>query len=244
MDTAVIYLVPIVFLAYATEAVTGFGAAVVAVTLGAHFYPIDELVPVLVLLNVWVTGYIAVRYRRDIAVPLLKKRVFPFMGIGIVLGLALFPLIRGLVLKELLGLFVVLFSGRELLLIVRTAQPRVGALSRAKSAVIQVFAGIMHALYTTGGPLLVYSLSRVNLPKGKFRATLCAVWAILNSFLILVFIVNGRINSDCLKSAAFLFPLLPLGILAGEWLHNRINEHYFRIFIFSLLLFSGGTLLF
>jgi len=64
----------------------------------------------------------------------------------------------------------------------------------------------------------------------------------MNTVLIVVFLLNGRINPESLKLTACLIPVLPLGVLLGEWLHKRINEHVFRVFIYSLLLVSGLTL--
>lgn len=243
MDPVIFILAPIVFVAYANEALTGFGAAVIAVTLGAHFYPLDQLVPVLVPLNVIVTGYISIRHRSNIDRDLLLKRIFPFMIAGLLIGVALFPFLQGMALKKLLGILVVLFAGRELVLLIGKFQNQGRPLSLSKAGIIQFVAGVVHAFYATGGPLLVYSVGRLELPKKVFRPTLCAVWATLNTILILVFVLKGRINAVSLEMTALLIPLLPAGILVGEWLHNRINEHHFRLLIYGLLLISGATLI-
>jgi uncharacterized membrane protein YfcA len=73
---------------------------------------------------------------------------------------------------------------------------------------------------------------------------MCAVWASLNSFLIVVFAFNGRINPASLELTAYLFPMLPVGVFLGERLHGCLNERHFRIFVYSLLLISGVALLF
>lgn len=242
MNPIVFILAPFVFLAYATEALTGFGAALVAVTLGAHFYPIDKLVPVLVPLNVIVTGYIAIRHRREIEHRLLLKQILPFMGCGVVAGTLIFPLLRGPSLQWILGIVVIVFAGRELVLL-KVKKQGGNPFGLWVAGAWQLLAGIVHAFYTTGAPPLVYSISRLNLPKGIFRATLCTVWSSMNLMMIVIFLGNGRINSESLTLTASLLPLLPLGILTGEWLHGRINENGFRTFIYCLLLFSGAALL-
>ncbi len=242
MDPVVFILAPFVFLAYATEALSGFGAALVAVTLGAHFHPIDKLVPILVPLNVLVTGYIAVSNRREIKADLLLKQILPFMGCGVAAGTLLFPLVKGAPLQWLLGIVITVFAARELILL--KTRKKVGKpFSFWVSGGWQFLAGIVHAFYTTGAPPLVYAVSRLNLPKGVFRATMCTVWASMNTIMICIFLGNGRINSGSLAMTASLLPLLPLGILTGEWFHGKINERGFRIFIYCLLLFSGAALL-
>lgn len=242
LDPVIYALALIILLAYTTEVLTGFGATVVAVTLGAHFYPIDRWVPVLVSLNVFVTGYVALRYRANASKALLLKSILPFMALGLVVGLFLYPLVKGVALKKLLGLMVTFFAGRELFLLATGSRVGSRALTAVQSASWQVMAGVTHAFYATGGPLLVYSVSRLKLPKSVFRATMCTVWASLNTVLIVIFSFNGRINPDSLKLTALLMPVLPLGVLLGEWLHDRINEHLFRIFIYALLFVSGLTL--
>jgi uncharacterized protein len=242
MYNVAIILAPFVFLAYGTEALSGFGSTLVAVTLGAHFYPIDKLVPVLVPLNFIVTGYIALRHYREIELKLLLRSVFPFMGVGVVVGTLLFPYLAGATLRLILGLVVTIFAIRELILL-KVGKNQGPPFGLWLAGVWQFIAGIVHAFYATGGPPLVYSISRLNLSKGVFRATLCTVWATMNLVLMIIFVFKGRINQESLTLTGILLPLLPLGIIGGEWLHGRINEKWFRIFIYCLLLLSGVALL-
>jgi uncharacterized membrane protein YfcA len=237
----VFVLAPIILLAYTTEAFVGFGASIIAVTLGTHFYPIDHLVPVNVLLNVFVSGYIGIRHRRNVDWGLLLKRILPFMGIGLALGLEIYPHVNAAELKWLLGVFVIVFAGRELILIRRKSGSR-SPMPQWRAGIFQVLAGITHAFFSTGGPPLVYSLSRLALPKQVFRATLSIVWLTMSIFLIVAFTLNGRIDGTSMELFGLLFPTLPLGILIGEWLHGRANEYYFRLFIYVLLLASGLVL--
>ena len=48
-----------VLLAYTTEAMTGFGSIVIALSLGALVLPLDTLMPVLVPLNLLLSGYLS-----------------------------------------------------------------------------------------------------------------------------------------------------------------------------------------
>ena len=61
--------------------------------------------------------------------------------------------------------------------------------------------------------------------------------------MIVTFSVNGRVNPVSLGVTAFLLPVLPVGILLGEWLHGRIQQRRFRMFIYGLPLASGVKLL-
>jgi uncharacterized membrane protein YfcA len=242
LPTEILLLIPIIVLAYTTNAMIGFGAPLVAVTLGANFMPVDLLVPSLVPLSVIVPGIIAFRHRRYIHRDLLLKQIFPFMGSGLILGLLIYPLLKGINLKGLLGGFVVILSTRELIAL-RKSSASDAQTSKVATGCWQILAGITHAFYITGGPLLVYSVSRLELDKEVFRSTLCSVWVGLNILLVIVFALNGRLNTESIKITAPLIMVLPLGIVLGEWLHNRFNPTVFRAIIYGLLLCSGIKLL-
>lgn len=236
-------LAPIVLLAYTTETFTGFGASVITVTLGAHFYPIEKLVPVNVLLNLVVSTYIAGRHRKHADISLLLKRILPNMAVGMAIGVATFPFVRGVWLKWLLGIFVVVFALQQLHRLRRPAG-EVAPLSLWQAGLFQVLAGVAHAYFSTGGPPLVYSLSRLGLSKGVFRATLSVVWWVFAVVLVGVFTWDGRLDREVLQLYAALLPTMPLGIWMGEKLHGRVDERHFRLFVYVLLLVSGTVLFF
>lgn len=235
-------LIPIVLLAYTINTMTGFGASLIAVSIGATFMPVDKLIPVLLPLSVAVSGTIALRHWRLIAPSLLIKQILPFMGGGMIAGLAIYPLLKGTNLKAPLGIMVVVFSAKELAFLCMAKQPQ-GKLSRAVVSIWQVMAGVIHAIYTTGGPLLVYSVNRLDLEKGVFRSTLSSVWCILNLVLLIIFLLNGRLTAESLSLSAPLLPLLPIGIFMGEWLHKRVSARIFQMAVCSLLICTGIRLI-
>lgn len=238
----ILYMIPIIVLAYTTNAMIGFGAPLVAITLGANLIPIDLLVPSLVPLSMIVPGIIAYRQRRKIDTELLFKQIFPFMGSGVIIGLMVYPLLKGINLKWVLGGIVVIFSIRELITL-RKGGAGIVPTSKIATGCWQILAGITHAIYITGGPMLVISVSRMGLDKGGFRSTLSSVWATINFFLVIVFALNGRLNMETIKITTPLILVLPLGIVLGEWLHNRFNPTIFRAIVFGLLLCAGIRLL-
>lgn len=238
----ILLLFPIALLAYTTQAFTGFGSAMVVLTLGAHFFPVQHLIAVILPLGVVFTGTVAFRHRQDVDRDLLLKRIFPYMGAGVVLGLCFYPLMGRATPVWLLGVIVAGFSAHQL------ALETLGTASKGASprlaAVFQVLAGVTHAFYTTGGPFLTYSLARLNLPKAVFRATLCVVWTVFNFFLTGVFAATGRLEARTLKLSLALALAIPLGLRAGEALHDRVSERAFRLVAFALLLASGTALFF
>ncbi len=235
-------LVPIVLLSYSAQVLSGFGSIVIAVTLGAHLFPIEHLLPILVPLDFLTCGYVALRHFRHTDFAVLFKRIIPFMFVGLGLGIILSHLLAGRVLKIIFGVFIVFISVRELMQIIRP-HARPGTIEKIKFIAYVFSAGVIYGIYASGGPLLVYAVSKLKLSKGIFRSTLTTLWVLLDVILIVSYWINGGLNIAAFKYVGFLLPVVGLGVLIGEKLHYRVNEYWFRIIIFSILLLAGGTLI-
>ncbi|WP_431484822.1 sulfite exporter TauE/SafE family protein [Pseudomonas solani] len=228
-----------ILFAYGLEAVTGFGSTVVALSLGALLLPIGQLLPVLVPLNLLMSGYLAWRYRHLADGPLLLGGILPAMLAGTLLGYALLPWLEVAALKQGFGVLILWFALRELW---RQRHERPRGHSPAWMTRLQIGAGgICHGLFASGGPLLVYALAGTPLCKARLRATLACVWLSLNGLLSLAFLVDGRL-APALPHLALYLPLLVLGVAAGEWLHHRVAERHFRSLTYLLLCLCGVLL--
>ena len=243
MTELTLIMAAVVLVACTVETFSGFAGAMVAITLGAHFYPIERLVPVYVVINLLMNSYLVLRHRGHVEWGLLLKQVLPFMCVGLIVGLWLFPYLEELPLKKILGGLIVVFAGARLLRTIKPAKTSSSNFPLWLSAIWQFLAGVCQAIYATGGPLLVYSLSRRSLVKSAFRATLCTVWGSMNTVLISAFAINGRLDYSALKFTAWLLPALPVGIVLGEWMHGRVSEKQFQLVILLLLLVAGSTLI-
>ena len=244
MDEHFLLLTLIVLVGNITEAVTGFGSTVIAVTLGAHLYPIHYLVPIFVPLNIIISGYFVLRYNYAIEHSVLWGRILPLTIPGILLGISIFNFAQNTMLKIAYGVFIVGFSTYELAHILRASkQVKPKPLSPLQSALCLTSGGIMQAIYLSGGPLVVYYASRKLLNKRNFRSTLSALWLVLNIFLLISHVFTGKTTFTTLKASGMLLPALLAGIVIGEWLHHRIPEKTFRILVFLLLIVAGASLI-
>lgn len=239
-EAAYLLLGIFILFAYTAEAVTGFGSVLISLSLGALFFPIPWLQTVLVPLNVFLCGFLAWKHRQYIDRDVLLKTILPFMLTGTVAGYLLQALLAGVLLKFLLATMVLWFALRELYRMrYGLAAPQ---LPRWRSRLTISLAGGFQGLYSSGGPLLVYGLSGLNLDKARFRATLLAVWLCLNGVLTALFLWHGRLQPEWRALLTYL-PLIPLGIWLGEHLHHRVNEHQFRRWIYRLLVLAALALM-
>lgn len=230
-----------IFISYTIEAMTGFGSIVIAVSLGALVLPLPEMLPVLVPLNILMSGYLSVKHRQNIHWPTLTRLILPSMVIGTLIGHFLKPYLGNDLLKSGFGLLILWFATRELWRLrgkdLAPQTPRPALVTRGWMTA----AGVTHGLFASGGPLLVYALSGNALPKDQLRATLISVWFALNSLLTLVYLFNGSLVPS-LPRLAYYIPVIALGVIVGERLHHRINELQFRRALFTVLAVVGFLL--
>jgi uncharacterized membrane protein YfcA len=233
-------LAAIVLGAFGVEAATGFGATVIAVSLGVHLFPLDALLPVLVPLGLVLSASIAWRERAHTDRRLLARRILPLMGLGLAFGIAAFERASAGALQRAFGAFVVAVAALELWR-GRAAAPAARPLPPLASSAALLGAGVIHGMFSTGGPLLVWALGRTPIAKRAFRATLSTVWLLLGSALSGAYALRGHLDAASLGATAALLPALGAALLLGDRLHHRLDEARFRRAVYALLLATGLT---
>jgi uncharacterized membrane protein YfcA len=241
MPSSELWLVAIVALAFAIEGALGFGATVIAVALGSFVWPIDRLLPAFVPLNMVLSLYLAVRYRKSLRLDLLFRRVLPAMLAGLPFGIVALARLPEAPMKALFGAFVVVLSALELGR--RETERPAPPLSRGRALGLLAAGGVVHGAFATGGPLVVYVLGREPLDKASFRATLAALWLSLNVVLVSSYAWLGKIDKASLGASAELGLSLLVGLLLGELLHARVPGRIFRRLVFAMLGVAGLVIL-
>jgi hypothetical protein len=227
--------------AFVSEAAVGFGATVIAVTLGIQLVALDVLLPAFVPVNMCLSAYLVLRHGRHIAWRLLATRMAPPVILGLAGGLMVFRLRDALGIKLGFGLFVVALALVELWRL-RAAHASDPPLARPLSFALFVLGGFVHGLFGTGGPMFVYVLRRELHDKGAFRATLAFTWLSLNTALMINFATLGLLGrGSATLSAALLLSVLP-AVIAGERLHRALDGRRFHAAVCLVLLLAGGAL--
>lgn len=236
-------LFAIVFAAFVTEATVGFGSTILTVTLGGHLREVEGLLAVFVPLNVLLSALLLARSARLVEGGLLARVVLPPVGAGMLLGMLMFRQQGALLVQLGFGLFVVSLALIEL---GRTLMAAAGApsapLSRPAELGMLALGGLIHGLFGSGGPVIVYVLSRRLTDRSAMRATLSALWLGLNVVLVANYAAMGRLTASSLRETALLLPALGLGLAVGNRLHHRLPERPFRLLVYVVLLLAGGSL--
>ncbi|MEW5739669.1 MAG: sulfite exporter TauE/SafE family protein [Myxococcota bacterium] len=232
-------LTGIVFVAFLVEAAAGFGSVVVAMTVGALWFPVPQLLAWLVPVNLVLSVYLVVRGRAALDWRFLFRRMLPVMALGLVGGtLIATRAAEEAWLKPAFGVFVVAVAGWQL----RRGHGEETPLSPGARTLALLGAGVIHGVYATGGPLAVFVSARELKDKAAFRATLSALWVALNLLVLPRLVAQGEVTPQTLGTSALMLAPLALGILVGEWIHHRLDEARFRVAVSALLLVAGVVL--
>lgn len=238
MTEALLFLA--VALAQLVETITGFGGTVLALSLGAQLGPIPPLVTALVAIGWLQSAWIVARAFREVRWATLLRVILPLTLPGLALGALFASRADEALLRRALGTFVIAAAALELLRLLRGGAT--AKLPAVVTAALLLAGGFVHGVLGSGGPLIVTWLSRAVPEKAAFRATVSALWLLLNTALLL----SLSLRPEKLPEAAPIFlvalPALLVGIALGELVQRRVPERAFRLVAQGVLLTTGVLL--
>ena len=223
------------------EAVAGFGGTVLALSLGARWFTIEQLLGWFLPLNLLLSIALAGRGRRAIHGRLLATRILPMILIGLAAGTALAWVVDAQRARALFAGLVVLVAVVELAGQL-WPRPRTVPDPNLQRGML-LGAGVVHGLFATGGPLAVAVIGRMIATKAALRATLAVMWLTLNVIVLTRLASRGHVTTSTLTVSAALAPAMLTGLGIGELLHARASEQTFRRAVAALLLVTGALLL-
>ncbi len=229
----------VIVFAYFVFGIGGFGSAIVAIPLLAHWLPLTFLVPLFVVLDFTASLTVGRRAAAHVAKDEVKW-LAPCMLIGIVLGVTLLVSLPQAPLLITLGIFACLVGIQNLL------SPHFkGHISKFWSVPAGLVGGALSALFGTGGPVYVIYLSKRLADKSQVRATVSVMITLSTVLRIVSYLIGGLLlSAKLLLTALLLLPLAFLGIALGTRLHLGLSDVQTRRMIGILLLLSGTSLLY
>ena len=235
------YCAAILLIAYGLRGSTGFGSAV-GMPLLALVIPIKILVPVWTLLGFASSVAILGRDRRHIA---LKEFVsfIPWCVLGVAVGLYFFATLEARLLARGLGVLVLGYAAYVFSTTLR-APDASRALPRWFSPFAAWLSGLVGALFGTMATLFfAMYLDAKAMAKTAFRATMSAMLLTLCVLRGLGYWAVGEFTREVLIAFAMAFPLMLIGIWAGDRIHVKLSELTFKRLVCVVLLICGIPLL-
>ena len=226
-------------LAAMTQTAAGFGFMLVASTLGALVIPLPDVVPLALPLSLLSAIWVAYDQRRLVDRRLILRAILPAMALGTTLGFILHGALSEALMRGLLGVIVLGFVAMRLARRGHTPQPW----TVWQRTPVIVGAGIVQGLFGTGGPLLVMAVEGMGLAHGPFRATLMAIWTLINTALVTAMVIDGRYDAPMLWRLGAAMPAVAAGVFAGQHLHKRLSPERFQIAVYMMLALAAAALL-
>ncbi len=141
-------------------------------------------------------------------------------------------------IKIIFGVVIILI-GLEMLL--REFQTKKVKQSKVILGVIGILSGLLCGLYGVGALLGAY-VNRVTHDSRAFKANICIVFLVENTFRIILYAVWGIITFDIVKQAVILMPLMLVGLALGMLSGKVLDEKIVKKIVIIMLMVSGVAL--
>eukprot|EP00928_Gymnodinium_smaydae_P050767 TRINITY_DN34332_c0_g1_i1.p1 TRINITY_DN34332_c0_g1~~TRINITY_DN34332_c0_g1_i1.p1 ORF type:complete len:264 (-),score=26.66 TRINITY_DN34332_c0_g1_i1:397-1149(-) len=240
--TETLLFVAYMICATTVQTMVGFGGGLIIMPLGMQLLPGADVMAAILAPNQVNNVFVVWKDRHHIQKDILFFQVLPWMASGLALGFCLQSVLTGTELKTGLGVFIIVASFSKLYELFVASDSSKAPPTRIP--IIGVFAaGVIHGLYSTGGPPLVWALGRANLDRNTFRGTMAAIWVIVTLLQGLGLFMKGSFTLSHLMLGVSLMPGTTIGTFIGSHLRNMLPERELRIFIYSMLAACGASLL-
>ena len=232
----------VVFLSNIIQCVTGFAGTVLAMPFSVMLVGLDTARPILNVMGIAASVGVIAKYHKSID----KKEFFTILGVtlpGMLAGAFLKNRLvdYGSLLFKLLGALVILFALMNLAAFL--LKKDFAEKSRALGYAFLIAGGVTHGLFVCGGPLIVSYASVKLKDNNAFRATLSAVWIVLNTILMVTDAATGSFNKDILLLTAVCLAVLVGAILLGNRIASKMSRKAFLLLTYALMVISGVSLL-
>lgn len=236
----VLWISAAVFLGAFSQSVSGFGLGLIIMPILSAQLGLEVTRPLVAVIAITVQVTILIRLRQAI-----NFRTIGFMGLAGLLGIPVGSYIAdsGMFNEQMLLLALgILVTGYALY---GLFSPRLPELKHDRYlAPVSVASGILTGAYNVGGPpVIVYADARRWTPE-QVRTNLQGFFVFKYVVIVATHALSGNLTADVWMAFAQILPALVIGLVGGFLLYGRINDARFRQIVLTLLLITGGKLLF
>lgn len=143
------------------------------------------------------------------------------------------------IIKMIFGV-VIISIGLEMLL--REFQAKKIKQSKVVLGIIGVLSGLLCGLYGIGALLGAY-INRVTDDSSSFKANICVVFFVENTFRIVLYGLCGIISFNIVKQAIILIPFMLIGLFLGMLSGKFLDEKVIKKLVIIMLIISGVALI-
>lgn len=233
---SVAYAGVVLFLAYMVRGIAGFGSGLISVPLLAFYFPVQTVVPFIVLFDYIGSASQGIRNRDQISwreqIPLV-----PFTLLGVAMGLFLLKGLTSATLSQSLGGFIIAYAIYQLL--------PLPDLRGGRYFVVPCggLGGLVGTLFGTGGPFYIIYFGLRGLQKERLRATFAVNFLIDGAIRLAAYLSFGLFDPQGFLIIGVALPIVAAGLWIGGRVHSTMEPRTYAKLISVLLLGSGVVLL-
>ena len=227
----------ILFLGAFTQSMTGFGSALVAMSILPSLLGLPVAAPIVAATGLALESMLTLRYRQSLRVDAIW-RVLAASLIAIPFGVLLLRHINERVALFILGLLLVVYSLYALIGF------RLPNLSHPIWAWMTGLAsGLLGGAYNTAGPpIVVYGNCR-GWDAAQFKSNLSSFFLINSLFVTASHFASGNFTPDVTRTILFCLPATVLGFILGQSMDKWLDPGRFRKIVLVLLIVLGTRLM-
>ena len=223
--------------AFFVKGLCGFANTLVFTTILSFGNNNINISPVELLLGYPSNAILAWKERRSIRWSICIPLVI-LVIVGSIPGVLFLKNSNTTIIKIIFG-FVIICIGIEMVL--REIQAKKMKQSKVVLGIIGFLSGLLCGLYGIGALLSAY-INRVTDDSHSFKANICVVFLVENTFRVIMYSVLGIITFQTTKQAIALIPLMLLGLALGMFSSKILDEKWVKKIVIIMLIISGLAL--
>lgn len=242
MIKQILFLI-VVFVTNIIQGITGFAGTILAMPPSVLLVGFETAKPILNVLGILAGLYVVATSWKYIDRKEFVK-IISVMIFGIIGGMFIKSLFTGnpAVLYKILGAIVIAVGLEGIYKMFFKKSEESKPQNKIVSAALLISSGVVHGMFVCGGPLLVSYLAGKIKDKHTFRATISAVWVVLNTIIMIDDIRLGYFNRNVLILLGISAALLFAGMVVGNLLYKKMSRDVFMKITYILLVISGISL--
>ncbi|QBP42877.1 sulfite exporter TauE/SafE family protein [Paenisporosarcina antarctica] len=221
----------IILVASILQTSTGFGFSILATPFLLLLFKPMEAIQINLILSLVISFALIIKIKKDIDYGILKRFIIGSTS-GLPIGIMIFLVLD---LKNLMLGISLIILGLTLLLILKFRITQ----TRKKDIVVGGLSGMLTSSIGMPGPPLLLYFSGTDTDKSKLRGTTLAFYLFIYLMSLIIQVIFTGTNKTIWISSMYALPIVFIGLFLGQILFKSINQNFFRIFTYIILLFTG-----
>ncbi len=171
------------------------------------------------------------------------KILLPAAVVGIGIGTLSFQLLSETHVKLIIGVVALLFTLNFWINKLRQRIPEKTQANPIKGGLWGMLAGFTSFSVHAGGPPMNIYLLPQQLDKTLFAGTTVIFFAVVNYVKLVPYAMLGLLDSSNLMTSLALVLFAPIGVYSGIWMHKHLNDTWFYLICYGVLLLTSIKIL-